>query len=85
MWQVLNEEVPLLEDGCWSPDFQDFLGQCLQKDPLNRPTAEALLSHPFVTQVRLMTQLHDCAFHEQETSLSHPDDGPSKASSIETH
>jgi len=32
----------------WSKDFNDFVKQCLQKDPTLRPTAKALMEHPFV-------------------------------------
>jgi serine/threonine protein kinase len=31
-----------------SPEFQNFIILCLQKDSNNRPSAELLLSHPFV-------------------------------------
>ncbi|MES1913860.1 MAG: hypothetical protein MHM6MM_006008, partial [Cercozoa sp. M6MM] len=33
-----------------SAEFEDFLRQCLQKEPGKRPTAERLLRHPFVTR-----------------------------------
>lgn len=33
-----------------SSEFKDFIIQCLQKDPLQRPRASTLLSHPFVTK-----------------------------------
>jgi serine/threonine protein kinase len=36
----------------FSPDFRDFITQCLQKDPARRPRACALLSHPFVNPAR---------------------------------
>eukprot|EP01122_Echinamoeba_exundans_P010168 TRINITY_DN3746_c0_g1_i1.p1 TRINITY_DN3746_c0_g1~~TRINITY_DN3746_c0_g1_i1.p1 ORF type:complete len:1109 (+),score=400.80 TRINITY_DN3746_c0_g1_i1:238-3564(+) len=33
----------------WSKDFQDFIADCLIKDPKHRQTAEELLQHPFIT------------------------------------
>ncbi|XP_068450217.1 serine/threonine-protein kinase 4-like [Clinocottus analis] len=32
----------------WSPSFQDFVSQCLVKNPENRATATQLLQHPFI-------------------------------------
>ena len=34
----------------WSKEFNDFLKQCLVKDPHKRPNIEELLKHPFVRQ-----------------------------------
>ena len=34
----------------WSREFNDFLKQCLVKDPHKRPNIEELLQHPFVRQ-----------------------------------
>lgn len=39
---------PLRNQDRWSPTFLDFLSQCLQPDPAVRPTAAALLRHPFM-------------------------------------
>mmetsp|Transcript_10428 Transcript_10428/g.26229 ORF Transcript_10428/g.26229 Transcript_10428/m.26229 type:complete len:894 (-) Transcript_10428:37-2718(-) len=38
----------LAEEAKWSADFHNFLGICLQRDPSHRPTAAALLDHPFI-------------------------------------
>ncbi|CAG5130111.1 unnamed protein product, partial [Candidula unifasciata] len=35
----------------WSPEFNDFLAQCLIKDFEQRPFASDLLSHPFIEKV----------------------------------
>ena len=32
----------------WSPEFNDFIAKCLDKDPTKRPTCEKLLQHPFL-------------------------------------
>eukprot|EP00026_Physarum_polycephalum_P000812 Phypoly_transcript_00813.p1 GENE.Phypoly_transcript_00813~~Phypoly_transcript_00813.p1 ORF type:complete len:753 (+),score=90.98 Phypoly_transcript_00813:85-2343(+) len=32
----------------WSDDFRDFASQCFRMDPTTRPTATALLQHPFL-------------------------------------
>ncbi|KAG9508946.1 Serine/threonine-protein kinase 10, partial [Fragariocoptes setiger] len=33
----------------WSKEFSDFLALCLNKDPTKRPTADELLTHPFIS------------------------------------
>lgn len=41
---------PALKDkDKWSPTFHSFIKTALTKNPKKRPTAEKLLSHPFVT------------------------------------
>ncbi|KAL0037730.1 hypothetical protein WJX77_009896 [Trebouxia sp. C0004] len=48
MIQVVEDEVPLPSRQQYSPEFVDLIKQCLEKDPYKRPTAEALLGHPFL-------------------------------------
>ena len=44
--------MPLPAAGSCSEEFRDFVRQCMQKDPLRRPSAEGLLSHPFILKAR---------------------------------
>ncbi|KAJ3013176.1 Serine/threonine-protein kinase 4 [Thoreauomyces humboldtii] len=50
IFMIPTKPPPKLESpDRWSDDFHDFIAKCLTKNPVQRPTAEALLSHPFVT------------------------------------
>lgn len=44
-----NPPPTLKEKEKWSPEFHDFIAQCLIKDPKSRPNARNLLTHPFIT------------------------------------
>mmetsp|Transcript_28361 Transcript_28361/g.52224 ORF Transcript_28361/g.52224 Transcript_28361/m.52224 type:complete len:485 (-) Transcript_28361:332-1786(-) len=56
MIHVLQEEIPLpkISDG-FSPEFRDFIDRCMKKDPMQRGTAEQLISHPFITKYAPVT------------------------------
>ena len=43
----LQDEIPLIPESL-SDDLVDFIKQCLNRDPLLRPTATQLLSHIFL-------------------------------------
>jgi len=47
---VRDDPPPALpaHDPHWHKDFRDFVVRCLQKDPRERWTCEALLAHPFL-------------------------------------
>lgn len=46
--QIMNNPVPLPQEGAFSDGLRDFCAQCLQKDPAKRATALQLLSHPWI-------------------------------------
>ena len=47
------------EPAKWSDTFKDFLSKCLQKEPEDRLTADALLEHPFITGAPATATLDD--------------------------
>ncbi|CAI5536606.1 unnamed protein product [Closterium sp. Naga37s-1] len=49
MLQVMEDPAPTLPPG-YSAEFQSFVNDSLEKDPFQRPTAEVLLQHPFITK-----------------------------------
>ncbi|PPD70221.1 hypothetical protein GOBAR_DD32910 [Gossypium barbadense] len=48
MLQILDDPSPSPPKHKFSPEFCSFIDACLQKDADARPTAEQLLSHPFI-------------------------------------
>lgn len=44
LYHIAQNESPSLIGGEWSDDFRNFVDACLAKNPLNRPTAEELLT-----------------------------------------
>ncbi|XP_020416375.1 mitogen-activated protein kinase kinase 3 isoform X2 [Prunus persica] len=50
MLQILDDPSPTPSKHNFSPEFCSFIEACLQKDADARPTAEQLLSHPFITK-----------------------------------
>ncbi|CDY50119.1 BnaC04g32540D [Brassica napus] len=50
MLQILDDPSPTPSKQEFSPEFCSFIDVCLQKDADARPTADQLLSHPFITK-----------------------------------
>jgi p21-activated kinase 1 len=49
LYLIVLQGVPgLTNRGEWSSEFNDFVDACLSRDPAARPTADALLRHPFL-------------------------------------
>ncbi|KAJ9577628.1 hypothetical protein L9F63_005815 [Diploptera punctata] len=57
--QVVKDDPPRLPPNQFSPDFEDFISQCLQKDYTARPNYTQLLQHPFI-----------CTHQERTTDVS---------------
>ncbi|XP_028840429.1 mitogen-activated protein kinase kinase kinase kinase 3-like [Denticeps clupeoides] len=50
-------QPPTLDEEKWSAEFCHFVKLCLTEDPEQRPSAEELLLHPFITQSGLSEDL----------------------------
>lgn len=51
IFMIVKDPPPRLADkDRWSLNFQDFVAQCLQKDPRTRPTARYLQQHKFAAR-----------------------------------
>lgn len=48
LYLIVTKPAPKLNPKKWSVDFQDFVSQCLIKEPEDRPTSENLLKHRFL-------------------------------------
>ncbi|KAG2234680.1 hypothetical protein INT48_005832 [Thamnidium elegans] len=54
MFKIVEEDCPPLPADI-SNDLENFLKLCFKKNPVERPTAQHLLHHPWVTQQPVMT------------------------------
>nr|XP_058963725.1 serine/threonine-protein kinase TAO1-like isoform X1 [Pocillopora verrucosa] len=53
LYHIAQNDPPMLSTpDNWSASFVEFVQLCLKKQPAERPTAEDLLQHPFVSQPR---------------------------------
>ncbi|KAF2716532.1 Pkinase-domain-containing protein [Polychaeton citri CBS 116435] len=48
LFLIPKEKPPRLEGNKWSKELKDFVARCLNKEAEQRPSAKALLKHPFI-------------------------------------
>uniref|UniRef100_A0A182NBP7 non-specific serine/threonine protein kinase n=1 Tax=Anopheles dirus TaxID=7168 RepID=A0A182NBP7_9DIPT len=52
MFQIVRNPPPTLyRQSNWSQEFNDFIAECLEKNPDHRPFIMEIIEHPFLTQV----------------------------------
>lgn len=56
---VVNGVKGLSDRDNWSNEFNDLIDQCLQVDPSKRPSASALLQHPFLKKACQQSEIAD--------------------------
>ncbi|KAJ3117685.1 putative protein serine/threonine kinase [Phlyctochytrium bullatum] len=69
LFMIPKSDPPRLPTA-FSPAFRDFVAQCLQHKQGQRPSAEELLSHPFIATAARNEDL--CRYLEQKVSKSPP-------------
>ncbi|XP_019618163.1 PREDICTED: serine/threonine-protein kinase TAO1-like isoform X2 [Branchiostoma belcheri] len=52
LYHIAQNDAPSLSSIEWSEEFRNFVDACLQKNPVDRPTAQELLGHIFITRER---------------------------------
>ncbi|XP_038151171.1 serine/threonine-protein kinase TAO2 isoform X1 [Cyprinodon tularosa] len=59
LYQIAQNESPVLQSNHWSDSFRSFVDSCLQKIPQDRPTSDILLNHRFLCRERPLTVIMD--------------------------
>jgi len=57
LYHIAQNDAPTLNSAGWSQCFRDFVTECLQKNPTDRPNASQLLGHDFVVDLTSKTVL----------------------------
>ncbi|XP_062575166.1 serine/threonine-protein kinase 26-like isoform X1 [Saccostrea cucullata] len=71
IFQIPKKDPPQLT-GNFSQGFKDFVKDCLNKDPKDRPTARDLLTYSFVKRARKTNSLQDVVDRFAEWKLRRP-------------
>ncbi|KAK9059645.1 hypothetical protein SSX86_020349 [Deinandra increscens subsp. villosa] len=64
-----SKELPVIPDNL-SDEGKDFVRQCLQRNPLHRPTATQLLDHPFVKNANAAPSERQVSYSDTPTAIS---------------
>lgn len=52
LMEIVNKPAPQLPADQFSPEFVQFIADCLQKEEANRPDSTELLKHPFILRYK---------------------------------
>jgi len=79
-----SPSIPETHAKMYSADCHDFIKQCLQKEPAQRPTAQQLMEHPFIKKSgdkRIIVQLLDECMPKIDANRDNPQPTPAAAGS----
>ncbi len=66
---LIPSSAPPLLEGDYSREFQNFVAQCLQKDPKARPSVDVLLNHPWVRKAGKRDMLKDLFVNKKQDKV----------------
>jgi len=72
LFMIPKNPPPTLE-GDFSDDFKDFVFQCLEKDPEQRPNAKTLLDHSFIKNAQPISILPELIERKNKYIQEHPE------------
>merc|ERR1712032_190654 len=70
---MIPKNPPPTLDGDFSKSFKDFVAACLEKDPLERPTAAELLRHRFIKGAKKTHVLAELVSRYKQWQENHSD------------
>lgn len=71
---LIPKNPPPLLEGNFSKAFKDFVHQCLQRLPFERPSAKELLKHPFIRRAKKTTYLTELIERYERWQATHSRD-----------
>ncbi|KAF0035581.1 hypothetical protein F2P81_013339 [Scophthalmus maximus] len=84
IFMIPNNPPPTFRNpDLWSPAFQEFVGQCLVKNPENRATATQLLQHPFVKSAKSSSVLRALITDAMEIKLKREEEAEQREQDAE--
>ncbi|EIW76112.1 STE STE20 YSK protein kinase [Coniophora puteana RWD-64-598 SS2] len=72
---LIPKAKPPVLDGAFSPNFKDFVTQCLTKDPHARPSTKELLAHRFIRGAKKTSYLTELIERYQDHRARQPHKG----------
>ncbi|KAK4454528.1 putative ste ste20 ysk protein kinase [Podospora aff. communis PSN243] len=68
---LIPKNPPPRLEGNFTKAFKEFIEQCLQRDPKDRPSAKELLKHPFIRRAKKTTYLTELIERHSRWSATH--------------
>ncbi|KAK0632729.1 kinase-like domain-containing protein [Immersiella caudata] len=82
---LIPKNPPPRLEGNFTKAFKEFIEQCLQRDPKDRPSAKELLKHPFIRKAKKTTYLTELIERHSRWSATHKNEDEENLENDEGH